>query len=174
MAKALLAEAAFDDHAVDDLTQAGHSVVFDGERGLLKINQDHNWLLAYRPKHHVSQTWQIGTAAGGLREVAGVYTDRLKFRITPRHHVTALRILLNGASDGNGDIRITTPAGNVAFNFAAVYGANLAQTNTVPCTATLPPTTQLVVVALRLNAGTYVDLRRLMIRDEHLALGGMP
>jgi len=174
VAKALLAEAAFDDHAVDDLTQAGHSVVFDGERGLLKINQDHNWLLAYRPKHHASQTWQIGTAAGGLREAAGAYTDRLKFRITPRHHITTLRIRVNGASDGNGDVRVTTPAGNVAFNFAAVYAANGEQSGTVACTATLPPTTQLVVVALRLNAGTYVDLRRLMIRDEYLALGGMP
>lgn len=172
MAKTL--PAALDTVGADEFAAVASPIVYDGGGGLQTVNRQHNRLTAVRNKEHVTQSW----IATGMRDsVGGGFTVRLAYRITPRRHTPRLRVRVNAACDlagSTGDVRITTPAAAVTFNFAGVWAPGNEQSATVACTDTQPPTRQLVTVEINLTGGNWIDLRRLLIRDDTLVLGDMP
>lgn len=157
-----------------EFAHVGSPIVFDGGGGQQTVNQQHNRLLAVRSKEHVTQSW----IAADIREAAGAgWVTVLDYRITPRRHIPRLLIRVNAACDAalsTGDVRITTPAAAVTFNFAGVWSPANEQSATVACTNTQPPTRQRVTVELQRTAGNWIDLRRLLIRDDTLVLGDLP
>ena len=174
MAKSLPLITAFVQPTPGTLAIVGDGILFDRSGHWRDVNRDQNWNLAYRVKRHVSDQWD----AAVLRDAvgAGAFVDVLEYRISPRIHVPRLRIRVNADTDGNtGEVRVTTPAAATTFTFGAAFAATTEQTGTVACTNTQPPTRQIVTVAIRYaGTSTRVDLRRLMIRDDYLAIGDMP
>ena len=174
MAKFLPAITAFVEPTPGTYARIADGIIYDRAAHWRDVSRDQNWVVAFRPKKHVCDQW----AAGVLRDAvgAGIFVDVLEYRIRPRLHCPRLRVRVNADTDGNtGQVRVTTPAGAVTFTFGAPMTALTEQTGTVLCTDTQPPTRQTVPVALRYaGTSTRVDLRRLMIRGDYLALGDLP
>ena len=172
--------ATFTDTGFDDFSRGGDLVQSDGDGGFDTIRKNHNWLVAYRTKHHVSMSLETGVAGGSqfgrsLRSVAGAWETRLEFRITPRRHMPRIYFRVNADTDGGtGMIRIVTPGptASATMTFAAVFGAGNEQQGSVAVTDTQPPTTQVVQVQMQVGTSAYVDLRRLLIRDTDGNAGG--
>lgn len=155
------------------LARVASDIVYDGAGGSQVLNQNHNWLVAHRIRSHVAQSW-ITT---GVRSAAGAFNIHLSYRMTPRRHVPRFMIRVNADCSGaglGGEVRVSSPAGVQTFVFNGVMTAAGEQSAAIACTNTIPPTTQLVTVELRVTTAAWIDLRRLAIRDDDLVVGDLP
>ncbi len=163
-----------------DLIIVGDPVQFDGDGGFQTINRNHNWLMANRSKSHVSMSWVTTAAVAGertLRETNGAFQTRLEYRITPRRHMPRVLIRINAGCNAGGvagEIRVSSPAANATFTFTGAFGPTTEQTAVIAVTNTAPPTTQIITVEVRKTSAVWIELRRLMIRDDTLAVGDLP
>lgn len=172
MAKTL--PATFTTFGEEDLVRVGDPVTFDAEGDWRLVARDQHWLLANRIKRHVHLFW-ANTVTDRIRETtAGAYSDRLEFRITPRHYTVSLRVWIHAERDAGAGASIRISIGATNTDFA--IGAAAWQTGTIAVTGGLPPATDLVIVRLQAPAGpgTYVQLNRLTIDDEPMTLAQLP